>query len=180
MSEYTEAMMGVGEQHEDGMQFRNSSNQLTINQLVSRTVCTEQVCNNTLATPTFNDVVVMDGPDEEAALHHDAMNEPTNIDALDDTRQEQPQRTWRDVTVQELHQLTIRVVQRQLASGSGTGMATDTATGTIGSINSWAEQAFGDDVDQQSAFRIIVASFVLRFYRQAIRNRTNRSSRPAR
>ena len=180
MSEYTEAMMGVGEQHEDGMQFRNSSNQLTINQLVSRAVCTEQVRNNTLATPTFDDVVVMDGPDEEAALHHDATYDPTDIDALDDILQGQPQRTWRDVTVQELHQLTIRVVQRQLASGSGTGMATDTATGTIASINSWAEQAFGDDIDQQLAFRIIVASFVLRFYRQAIRNKTNRSSRPAR
>ena len=52
------------------------------------------------------------------------------------------------------------------------------ATGSLASINTWAAKVFAGDVDQERAFRIIVASFVLSIYRHAMMNWTDRTIRP--
>ena len=85
---------------------------------------------------------------------------------------------WESISVQDLHKLIITCTGRLFATSTAGVPVPASATGSLASINAWAEKVFAGDADQERAFWIIVASFVLSIYRHAMMNRTDRTIRP--
>ena len=183
MDEYTAAMMDMeGQQQQDRLQFRDDMNRLKINQLASKMIANHQVQQESLKAPSFREESILDGPDEAAALHHNNHNnadgEANNNNADDDEAEQEQQRRWESISVQDLHKLIITGTTRLFATSTAGAPVPASATGSLASINAWAAKVFAGDVDQERAFRIIVASFVLSIYRHAMMNQTDRTIQP--
>ena len=88
------------------------------------------------------------------------------------------QHRWESISIQDLHKLIITCTGRLFTTSTTEVPLSASTTGSLASINAWAAIVFAGDTDQERAFQIILASFVLGIYHQAMVNQTDRTIQP--